>query len=85
VALSRDPAQRFVYVADGTAHKVWVLRRSDLGILGAFGREGNAPGDLGITHNVTVDSDGHLYVAEAIPGRRAQKFVFQGLSPAPDR
>jgi DNA-binding beta-propeller fold protein YncE len=85
VALSRDPAQRFVYVADGTAHKVWVLRRSDLAILGAFGREGSDPGELGITHNVTVDSNGHVYVAEAIPGRRAQKFVFQVLSPAGDR
>jgi hypothetical protein len=82
VALSHDPQQQFVFVADGTEHKVWILRRSDLAVVGALGGEGSAPGQLGITHNLTTDSRGHLYVAEAVPGLRAQKFTFKGIVPA---
>jgi DNA-binding beta-propeller fold protein YncE len=74
VAISPDADQRFLYVADGTAHKLWVLRRNDLHVLGAIGSEGNAPGQFGIPHNVATDAQGNLYVTEAIPGR-AQKFV----------
>jgi DNA-binding beta-propeller fold protein YncE len=74
VALSADRDQRFVYVADGTDHKVWILRRADLHVLGAIGTEGNAPGQFGVPHNLATDAHGNLYVTEAIPGR-AQKFV----------
>ena len=74
VALSPDPDQRFLYVADGTEHKVWILRRHDLHVVGAIGSEGNAPGQFGIPHNVATDAQGNLYVTEAIPGR-AQKFT----------
>jgi sugar lactone lactonase YvrE len=74
VALSPDTEQRFLYVADGTEHKVWILRRRDLQVLGAIGAEGSAPGQFGIPHNVATDAQGNLYVTEAIPGR-AQKFL----------
>ena len=74
VALSPDPHQRFLYVADGTDHKIWVLRRNDLHVLGTIGSEGTAPGQFGIPHNVATDAQGNVYVTEAIPGR-AQKFI----------
>ncbi len=77
VALSPDPQQEWVYVTDGTEHRVWILRRSDMEVVGQFGREGFGPGELGRPHNITVDSNGNIYVAEASPGQRAQKFVMQ--------
>jgi hypothetical protein len=83
VGLSPDPAQEFVYVADGTEHKIWVVRRSNLEVLGFFAQEGSAPGELGRPHNLAVDTQGNIYVAEAMPGQRAQKFVFQGLRALP--
>jgi DNA-binding beta-propeller fold protein YncE len=76
VALSPDPEQHFLYVADGTEHKIWILRRANLQVLGAIGAEGSAPGEFGIPHNVATDGQGNLYVTEAIPGR-AQKFTLQ--------
>jgi DNA-binding beta-propeller fold protein YncE len=76
VALSSDADQRYVYVADGTDHKVWVLGRHELDVLGAIGSEGHAPGQFGIPHNLATDAQGNLYVTEAIPGR-AQKFILK--------
>ena len=78
VAFSHDPEQQFVFVADGTEHKVWILRRSDLEILGSFGSEGAAPGQFQRPHNLAVDSHGNIYVAEADPGWRVQRFMLQG-------
>ena len=77
VALSPDPQQEWVYVTDGTQHRVWILRRSDMEVVGQFGSQGFGPGELGRPHNITVDSKGNIYVAEASPGQRAQKFVMQ--------
>jgi DNA-binding beta-propeller fold protein YncE len=82
VALSKDPQQEFVYVTDGTEHRIWIIRRSDMQVIGQFSQEGAGPGELGRPHNITVDSRGNIYVAEADPGRRAQKFTFRGFQTA---
>ena len=80
VAFSPDPGQRFLYVADGGEHRIWILRRSDLEVIGEFGVPGKEPGQLGRPHNLATDSDGNIYVAEAEPGRRFQKFIFKGVA-----
>lgn len=77
VALSPDPAQRWLYVADGRDDKVWILRRADLSIIGSFGQSGSGWGEFGRPHNIATDSRGNIYVAEAHPGRRFQKFNIQ--------
>jgi len=84
VALSMDPAQEFVYVTDGTEHRVWILRRSDMSVIGQFGQLGGGAGEVGRPHNITVDPSGNVYVSEGSPpntafGRRAQKFAFKGF------
>jgi DNA-binding beta-propeller fold protein YncE len=75
--LSPDPQQQWLYLADGTNHKVWILRRSDLSIVGDFGRGGRFVGQFLRPHGMSVDAQGNLYVGEASTGRRVQKFVIQ--------
>jgi DNA-binding beta-propeller fold protein YncE len=78
VALSPDPGQEWLYLADGTNHKVWVLRRSDLEVVGEFGRGGRQVGQFLRPHGMSVDSQGNIYVGEASTGRRVQKFTVSG-------
>lgn len=77
LAFSPEPDQKWLYMADGTNHKVWILRREDLEILGAFGRGGHQLGALLRPHGMAADSQGNLYVGEASTGRRVQKFIVQ--------
>lgn len=77
IALSPDAEQRWLYLADGTNHKVWILRRSDLEIVGEFGRGGRQVGQFIRPHGMGIDSQGNLYVGEASTGRRVQKFTAQ--------
>jgi DNA-binding beta-propeller fold protein YncE len=72
--LSPDAQQQWLYVADGTNHKVWILRRSDMEIVGSFGRGGRQVGQMLRPHGMSVDAQGNLYVGEASTGRRVQKF-----------
>ena len=78
VGLSPDPEQHWLYLADGTNHKVWILRRSDLEVVGDFGRGGRQIGQFIRPHGMSIDSRGNVYVGEASTGRRVQKFAIQG-------
>ena len=78
VGLSPDADQEWLYLADGTNHKVWVLRRSDLEVVGEFGRGGRQVGQFLRPHGMSVDSQGNIYVGEASTGRRVQKFTVTG-------
>ena len=75
--LSPDPQQTWLYLADGTNHKVWIMRRSDLEIVGEFGRGGRQLGQFLRPHGMSIDNQGNLYVGEASTGRRVQRFLLQ--------
>ncbi len=75
IGLSPDAEQEWLYLADGTNHKVWILRRADLEVMGEFGRGGRQVGQFLRPHGMSVDSRGNLYVGEASTGRRVQKFA----------
>ncbi len=77
IVLSPDAQQQWLYLADGTNHKVWILRRSDLEVVGEFGRGGRQAGQFLRPHGMSIDSQGNLYVGEASTGRRVQKFALQ--------
>jgi sugar lactone lactonase YvrE len=79
--LSPDPQQQWLYLADGTNHKIWILRRSDLEVVGEFGRGGRQVGQMLRPHGMSVDSKGDLYVGEASTGRRVQKFALLPGTP----
>ena len=78
MGLSPDAEQEWLYLADGTNHKVSVLRRSDLEVVGEFGRGGRQVGQFLRPHGMSVDSQGNIYVSEAWTGRRVQKFTVSG-------
>jgi DNA-binding beta-propeller fold protein YncE len=82
VGFSPDKDQRFMYVADGTNKKIWILRHSDLKVLGSFGRGGRQGGQFETIHCLAVDSKGNIYAGETLSGNRVQRFIFTGVHPA---
>jgi sugar lactone lactonase YvrE len=79
IAFSRDPQQRYLYVADGSNMRVHVLERSSLNHLTSFGEGGRYPGQFLAVSGVATDSKGNLYTIEADQGKRVQRFVFKGV------
>lgn len=75
MALSTDPAQSLIFLADGGNHRVHTLGRESLEVLSTFGRRGRWGGQFESPHSIAVDSKGNLFVAETLDGRRVQKFV----------
>ena len=75
VTFSRDENQSFLYNADGTNQRIWILRREVLEILGSFGRRGRGAGEFHWVHKIAVDSQGNVYTGEVHMQRRVQKFV----------
>jgi len=78
VAFSSDARQRFLYVADGSNQKVWVIDRQTLAIVSSVGAGGRWPGHFYGVGSVAVDASGNLYTGETYEGKRLQKFVIKG-------
>jgi len=81
IALSKDPQQKYLYVADGSNMKVHVLLRETLEILTTFGDGGRQPGEFYAVHSIATDSKGNVFTTETYRGQRVQKFRFRGLVP----
>jgi DNA-binding beta-propeller fold protein YncE len=78
LAFSRDPQQRFLYVADGHDQKIFILRRDTLETVGSFGDGGRYPGTFYSVASIAVDSRGNVYTGETLEGKRVQKFLPKG-------
>jgi DNA-binding beta-propeller fold protein YncE len=78
IAFSRDPRQKYVYVADGMNMKIHVLDRQTLDELASFGDGGRQPGEFYAPDGVATDSKGNLYTVETYEGKRVQKFNYKG-------
>jgi len=83
VAFSKDPQQRFLYMADGVNEHVRVFNRQSMEELYNFGYGGRQPGMFLGVHSIAVDSKGNIYTTETYTGRRLQKFTFKGLGAVP--
>ncbi|HKB10538.1 MAG TPA: hypothetical protein VKD69_07785 [Vicinamibacterales bacterium] len=81
VAFSRDPQQKYLYLADGENDKVHVIQRDTLELLTSFGDGGRQPGEFYGVHSLATDSKGNLYTTETYRGQRVQKFIFKGIGP----
>lgn len=79
IAFSSDPQQRYLYVADGSNQKVWILDRQTLAVVSSVGAGGRWPGHFFGVGSVAVDTSGNLYTGETYEGKRVQKFTFKGL------
>jgi hypothetical protein len=80
IAFSRDPEQRYIYLADGRNQRVRVVHRESLEELTSFGRGGRYPGHFFSLHSIATDSQGNVFTTETYQGRRLQKFVYMGES-----
>jgi DNA-binding beta-propeller fold protein YncE len=81
IAFSKDPQQKYIYLADGANEKVYVIQRDTMEILTSFGDGGRQPGQFYAVHSIATDSKGNVYTTETYRGQRVQKFVYKGLAP----
>jgi DNA-binding beta-propeller fold protein YncE len=79
IAFSKDPQQKFIFLADGKNEKVYVMDRQSLRILTSFGDGGRQPGQFFAVHSIATDSKGNIYTTETYEGKRVQKFVYRGI------
>ena len=81
ISFSSDPEQRFIYLADGTNRKIFIIERQSMEILTNFGDGGRNPGQFFAVHNIATDSKGNIYTTETYEGKRVQKFAYMGMAP----
>ncbi len=81
IVFSKDPQQKYLFLADGKNEKIYVILRETLEILTSFGDGGRQPGQFFAVHSIASDSKGNLYTTETYEGKRIQKFVYKGLGP----
>jgi DNA-binding beta-propeller fold protein YncE len=79
LAFSKDPQQRFIFIADGTNEKVRVVLRETMTEITNFGDGGRQPGQFYGVHSIATDSKGNIYTTETYEGKRLQKFVYKGM------
>ena len=80
IALSHEPVQRLIYVADGHDKKIFALRRDSLESVLSFGDGGRMPGQFYAVGSIAVDRKGNVYTGETSEGKRVQKFVYKGVN-----
>ncbi len=80
IAFSKDPQQKYMYLADGANEKIYVMQRETLEILTSFGDGGRQPGQFYAVHSIATDSKGNIYTTETYRGQRVQRFVYKGLA-----
>ncbi len=81
IAFSKDPEQKFMYLADGKNMKVYIILRETLDVLTSFGDGGRQPGQFFAVHSIATDSAGNIYTTETYEGKRVQKFLYKGMGP----
>jgi hypothetical protein len=80
IVFSKDPQQKYIFLADGANEKIYVMLRDTLEILTSFGDGGRQPGQFYAVHSIASDSKGNIYTTETYRGQRVQKFVYKGLA-----
>jgi DNA-binding beta-propeller fold protein YncE len=81
IAFSKDPQQRYIFMADGVNEKVKIVDRQTLKELTTFGDGGRQPGTFYGVHSIAIDSKGNLYTTETYEGKRVQRFMLKGMAP----
>ena len=79
ISFSPDPEQTFIYMADGTNRKIYIIERKSMEILTNFGDGGRNPGQFFAVHGLVTDSKGNIFTTETYEGKRVQKFKYMGM------
>ena len=74
IGFSPDPAQKYMYVANGADNTIHILDRASGEVLGKFGRPGNQAGDLTDPHALAVNSKGDIIIGEVPYGGKLHMF-----------
>lgn len=74
MVFSKDLQQTYMYVADGTNNRVWILERVSGKTVGSFGGNGKYAGQLHWVNAIGTDSKGNIYTGEVEQAKRIQKF-----------
>lgn len=77
LVLSRDAAQRWLFLADGRNNQIVTLARDSGAVQATLGRPGRYAGEFHWVHDLAIDAQGNLYAGEVDSGKRAQRFVRQ--------
>ena len=83
IAFSKDPAQKYIFLADGKNERIYVMDRQTLEVITQFGDGGRQPGQWFAVHSIATDSKGNIYTTETYEGKRIQKFVAKGIGAVP--
>ncbi len=81
IAFSKDPQQKYMFLADGANEKIYIIQRENMEILTSFGDGGRQPGQFYAVHSIATDSKGNIFTTETYRGQRVQKFMYKGLAP----
>ena len=79
IAFSKDPQQKYIFMADGVDEHVVIIDRQTLTPVYTFGDGGNSAGEFHGVHSIAIDSKGNLFTTETYGGRRIQKFIYKGM------
>ncbi|MDM0108594.1 hypothetical protein QTH97_26855 [Variovorax sp. J22R24] len=74
VVISRDPLQKWLFLADGRNNQVLTLDRQTGEVVNTLGRSGRYAGEFHWVHDLAIDSQGNLFAGEVDNGKRVQKF-----------
>ena len=79
IVFSKDPEQKYLFMADGQNERIRVILRETLEEITSFGGGGRQPGLFYGVHSIASDSKGNLYTTETYEGKRIQKFNYKGI------
>ena len=75
MVMSKDPQQKYLFVADAHNDVIWTVERQSGRTLGYFGSSGRLAGQLHFPNAIGIDTRGNIYVGEVDNGKRIQKFA----------
>ena len=86
IAFSKDPQQKYIFLADGANEKIYVIDRA---VAARAHRPSATAGasraSSSRVHSIATDSKGNLYTTETYEGKRVQRFLYKGLAPGDER
>ena len=80
IAFSKDAQQKYIFLADGSNEKIYIIQRDTMEILTSFGDGGRQPGMFYAVHSIATDSKGNIFTTETYRGQRIQKFLYKGMA-----